>query len=69
VALDLPREAAFLAQYDQFRARMEAIVDMPAQTIDLLFRFLPQNGGRLSTRARARELAALSDAEIAVVEA
>lgn len=40
---DLPRETEFLERYDQFRARIEAIVDMPDRTIDLLFRFLHQN--------------------------
>ena len=44
---DLPRETEFLNRYDQFRARIEAIVDMPERTIDLLFRFLHQNAGRL----------------------
>jgi Fic family protein len=45
---DLPRETEFLERYDQFRARIEAIVDMPDGTIDLLFRFLHQNAGHLS---------------------
>ena len=31
--------------------------------IDLMFRFLHQNDGRLSRRARAREFAQLSDEE------
>ena len=47
---DLPRETNFLARYDQFRARIEAMVDMPDRTLELLFRFLRQNGGRLSRR-------------------
>ena len=37
---DLPRETDFLHRYDQFRARIEEIVDMPDRTIDLLFHFL-----------------------------
>jgi hypothetical protein len=69
IDVDLPRETAFLARYDQFRARIEAIVDMPNRTIDLLFRFLHQNGGRLSKRARAQEFERLSEAEVAAVEA
>jgi hypothetical protein len=44
------------------------IVDMPASTVDLLHRFLRQGGGRLSGRVRAREFAALTDAEVARVE-
>lgn len=66
---DLPRETEFLAQYDRFRARIEAMVDMPDRTVDLLFRFLHQNGGNLSKRARQEEFARLSDAEAAAAEA
>jgi len=65
---DLPRETNFLARYDQFRARIEAMVDMPDCTLELLFRFLRQNGGRLSKRAREGELAAISDGEVAYAE-
>jgi Fic/DOC family len=66
---DLPQETAFLHAYDAFCARVGTIVDMPANTMDLLFRFLRQNGGRLSGRAREREFAALTDAEAAQIEA
>ncbi len=65
----LPRETAFLQRYDHFRRRLEALIDMPDRTIDLLFRFLQQNGGKLSARARAGEFAKLTDAEVAAVEA
>ena len=65
---DLPRETDFLARYDQFRTRIEVMVDMPDRTLELLFRFLRQNGGRLSRRAREGELAAMTDAEVASVE-
>lgn len=66
---DLPRETEFLRRYDRFRARVEMIVDMPDGTIDLLFRFLHQNDGRLSNRARSREFAQLTDAEGERIEA
>jgi hypothetical protein len=66
---DLPREARFLGQYDQFRARIEHMVDMPNQTIDLLFRFIHQNDGRLSKRARQNEFSLLTDEEVSAVEA
>ncbi len=66
---DLPRETEFLARYDTFRTRIEAIVDMPEPTLDLLFRFLHQNGGRLSKRACEREFERLTDAEVGAVEA
>jgi len=44
------------------------MVDMADRTLELLFRFLRQNGGRLSKRAREGELAAMSDGEVASAE-
>lgn len=66
---DLPRETDFLRRYDQFRARIETIIDMPDRTIDLLFRFLNQNAGRLSRRALEKEFGQLTEAEVTAVEA
>ena len=66
---DLPGETRFLRDYDQFARRVEVIADMPSRTIDLLFHFLRQNGGRLSRRARTREFAELTEAEAGQVEA
>jgi hypothetical protein len=65
---DLPRETDFLLRYDRFSGLIENIVDMPDRTIDLLFRFLHQNGGRLSKRARQQEFERLTDGEVAEVE-
>lgn len=65
---DLPTEADFLRRYDHFRNRVAMIIDMPERTLDLLFRFLHQNGGRLSQRARTFEFEELTDAETQRVE-
>lgn len=65
---DLPRETNFLRRYDAFRRDIEAFLDMPERMIDLLFRFLHQNDGNLSRRARAKEFAALTDAEAERIE-
>jgi hypothetical protein len=65
---DLPEEAEFLRRYDQFRTSVEAIVDMPQNTVSLLFGFLQQNTGKLSKRAREREFAALTENEIRMIE-
>jgi hypothetical protein len=66
---DLPAETRFLQRYDDFRRQVEAFLDMPERLIDLLFRFLSQNDGRLSRRARAEEFSALTDEEARRVEA
>ena len=68
VERDLPQETTFLQTYDRFAARVQDLVDMPRATLDLLFRFLRQNGGGLSKRAREREFAPLTDAEAAQIE-
>ena len=65
---DLPYETAFLRRYDEFRRRVENMVDMPERTIDLLFRFLSQNDGTLSNRARDKEFAALTNDEVERIE-
>ncbi len=66
---NLPDEAGFLKRYDAFRNEINLIVDMPERLSDLLFRFLHQNGGSLSRRAREKEFAALTDEEAARIEA
>ncbi|WP_088344839.1 MULTISPECIES: Fic family protein [Rhodomicrobium] len=65
---DLPREARFLVRYDQFCSRLQSIVDMPDRTVDLLFRFLSQQGGTLSKRARTQEFAALTEDEVHAIQ-
>ncbi|WP_322099615.1 Fic family protein [Aquibaculum arenosum] len=66
---DLPQETDFLRRYDQFRSEIGAFLDMPERMIDLLFRFLHQNNGRLSRRTREKEFAPLTDEEAVRVEA
>jgi hypothetical protein len=65
---DLPNETDFLRRYDLFRCRIVSMIDMPDRTVDLLFRFLQQNNGRLSKRAREREFEALTDTETGQIE-
>ena len=60
---DLPNETDFLRRYDQFTGSPQTIADMPGRTSNLLFRFLRQNGGRLSRRARDGEFKELTDEE------
>lgn len=54
---ELPEETSFLQLHDEFRIRIESIIDMPENTLNLLFRFLRQNHGRLSKRAKEKEFA------------
>ncbi len=65
---DLPEETAFLRRYDAFGGAVKAIVEMPDSLIDLLFRMLQQGDGKLSKRAREKEFATLTDAEVEQIE-
>ncbi len=65
---ELPEEAGFLQLYDEFRIRVQPIVDMPEKTLNLLFRFLNQNQGVLSERAKKKEFASLNQSEVRRVE-
>ena len=69
VEKDLPEETNYLRRYDAFRASVEAIIDMPDRTIDLMFRFLRQNSGKFSKRAREHEFAKLTPTEVESIEA
>src|SRR5579885_3167022 len=66
---DLPDEVVYLQAYDRFARGVQEIADMPAETIELLHRFLRQESGRLSKRARENEFAALTDLEAKQLEA
>jgi hypothetical protein len=65
---DLPNETNFLKNFDQFRAGIERMIDMPERTLNNLFGFLQQNKGRLSRRALENEFADLTADEITRVE-
>ncbi len=64
----LPEEIAYLRKYDILNEFIKNYIDMPDQLVDLLIRFLSQNDGKLSKRARRREFEKLTDDEIRVIE-
>ena len=64
----LPREIEYLRRYDQARLQIEAFVEMPDATFDLMMGFLRQNQGHFSQRARAKEFAKLTDEEVTSIE-
>lgn len=68
VKRDLPNEVRYLEAYDKFVSSVEAFLEMPKKKVDLLWRFLEQNGGKLSARSRAQEFALLTDEEIERVQ-
>jgi Fic family protein len=68
IDMELARELAFLANYDETKHAIQEIVDMPDRKIDLFIRFCVQNNGRLSARKRGRHFDFLADEEITRME-
>ncbi|MFN2329428.1 MAG: Fic family protein [Chromatocurvus sp.] len=64
----LPDEVDYLTRYDLLNDFVKNYIDMPDRLVDLLIRFLRQNNGRLSARARSREFSALTASEIQAIE-
>jgi hypothetical protein len=58
----------YLAKYDAMNEFVKNYVDMPDRLVDLLIRFLHQNNGRFSNRAREGEFSVLTDDEVKVLE-
>jgi hypothetical protein len=65
----LPREIEYLRNYDRAKRRIEAFLELPDATFDLMMGFLRQNGGQFSQRARTKEFAKLTDEEALSIEA
>ncbi len=64
----LPDEVDYLKKYDLLNEFIKNYIDMPDKLVDLLIRFLAQNGGKLSKRAREKEFEKLTDREIQAIE-
>lgn len=64
----LPDEVEYLRKYDLLNEFIKNYIDMPDKLVDLLIRFLGQNDGKLSKRARKREFEKLTDSEILAIE-
>ncbi len=64
----LPEEVDYLNKYDYLNNFIKNYIDMPDNQVDLLIRFLDQNNGKLSKRAREKEFNQLTEAEAKVIE-
>ena len=64
----IPTEVTYLRNFDSFKIYLDEEFEMPDKLVALLVRFLEQNNGLLSKRARKREFANLSDMEIQNIE-
>ena len=64
----LPEEVEYLRKYGLLNDFIKNYIDMPDKLVDLLIRFLVQNGGSLSKRAREKEFSKLTALEIKTIE-
>jgi len=64
----VPDEVKYLIKYDLLNEFIKNYIDMPDKLVDLLIRFLNQNTGKLSKRAKEREFKKLTDREIQAIE-
>jgi Fic family protein len=64
----LPEEVDYLKKYDELHGFITSFIEMPGRQIDLLIRFLNQNQGKLSKRARGNEFSQLTPLEIEALE-
>ncbi len=64
----IPQEVSYLKKYDEFKSWLDDKFEMPDKMVSLLVRFLEQNNGVLSDRAKGKEFAALKNNEIEQIE-
>ena len=64
----LPEEVEYLKKYDLLDNFIKNYIEMPDNLVDLLIRFLAQNNGKLSKRAKEREFDKLTAPEIQAIE-
>lgn len=64
----LPEEVDYLKKYDEMKTFIKNYIDMPDRLVDLLIRFLYQEKGILSKRARQKEFSSLTVEEIKTLE-
>jgi len=64
----IPNEVNYLKNYDEFKQFLDNEFEMPDKTVALLVRFLEQNNGSLSKRARENEFQNLNNTEVLQIE-
>ena len=64
----VPQEINYLANYDAFKDYMDEEFEMPDKLVSVLVRFLAQNQGVLSMRAREKEFSMLTEREVNRIE-
>jgi len=64
----IPDEVSYLQKYDSMKLWLDDHFQMPDKMVALLIRFMEQNSGSLSSRAKEKEFAELKESEIIEIE-
>lgn len=64
----IPNEISYLRRYQEYKLFLDNKFEMPDKLVNLLIRFLDQNEGKISKRARDNEFVSLSDEEVVELE-
>lgn len=64
----IPDEVSYLQKYDAMKVWLDDHLQMPDKTIALLIRFLAQNNGKFSQRAKEKEFATITEKEVTNIE-
>ena len=64
----IPEEVDYILKYDKFKRFIDDKFEMPNKLAATLVRFLEQNNGKLSKRARTKEFSKLEDIEAGNIE-
>ena len=64
----IPAEVLYLQRFDSMKAWLDDRFQMPDKMVSLLIRFLEQNNGSLSKRAKENEFEALTEFEVKEIE-
>lgn len=64
----IPEEINYLIKFDNFKHYLDDEFEMPDSMVALLIKFLEQNNGKISKRARENEFAALTQIDIENIE-
>ena len=64
----IPKEVNYIYKYDEFKRFIDDQFEMPDKLVSMLVRFLEQNGGTISKRARDKEFPELKDDEVEKIE-
>jgi hypothetical protein len=64
----IPEEVEYLRRYDEFKQYLDDEFEMPDKSVASLIRFLEQNNGALSNRAKQKEFSLLSFNDVQKIE-